>query len=59
MLCLSRYPNETIVIGDNIRITVLGNKGGQVRLGIEAPRGVTVNREEVHNRIKAAEPLPE
>ena len=50
MLVLSRKLAESIVINGNIRITVLGVKGGQVRLGIEAPPEATVDREEVHRR---------
>jgi carbon storage regulator len=48
VLVLSRKPNEAIVINDTVRVTVLGIKGDRVRLGIEAPRGVSVDREEVH-----------
>jgi carbon storage regulator len=47
MLVLSRKLNETITIGENIRITVVGNSGCQVRLGIEAPDDVKVLREEL------------
>lgn len=50
MLILSRRPGEAIQIGDRIRIVVLGLRGGQVRLGIEAPPEITVDREEVHRR---------
>jgi carbon storage regulator len=50
MLILSRRPNETLMIGDNVTVTVLGIKGTQVRLGITAPRDVVVDREEVHQR---------
>jgi carbon storage regulator len=50
MLVLSRKLNETIVINDSVRVTVVGVKGDRVRLGIEAPRDVTVDRGEVHER---------
>lgn len=52
MLILTRRVGETVVIGDNIEITVLGVKGGQVRLGVKAPRDVTVHREEIVERIR-------
>lgn len=51
MLCLSRYTQESICIGDDVKITILGVKGSQVRLGIEAPKHVAVHRSEVHLRI--------
>ncbi len=51
MLILSRRIGEKIVIGDNVTITVLGVKGNQVRVGIEAPRDVPVHREEIYQRI--------
>ncbi len=47
MLVLTRKAGEVITIGDNIQVRVLAIKGGQVRIGIEAPRQVSVNREEV------------
>ncbi len=47
MLILTRKTGETITIGDNIQIQVLGIKGGQVRIGVDAPREIAVNREEV------------
>ena len=50
MLVLSRKPNEAIVINDTVRVTVLGVKGDRVRLGIEAPRDMAVDRGEVHAR---------
>ncbi len=52
MLILTRKSGETITIGENIQIRILGVKGGQVRIGIDAPREISVNREEVHARIK-------
>lgn len=51
MLILTRAVGETIVIGDGLRVTVMGVKGGQVRIGVEAPRDVAVHREEVWLRI--------
>ncbi len=52
MLILTRSQGETICIGEDIRITVLGTKGGQVRLGIDAPQSVEVHREEIYQRIQ-------
>ena len=57
MLILTRNTNETIVIDENIRITIIDVKGAQVRLGIEAPKHVAVHREEIYERIKAGVPL--
>ena len=51
MLVLSRRMGETLVIADNIKLTVLGVSGGQVRLGIEAPRDISVHREEIYQKI--------
>jgi carbon storage regulator len=51
MLILTRRSGETICIGKNIRVTVLGVKGNQVRLGIDAPPDVGVHREEIAERI--------
>jgi len=53
MLILTRRPGESVKIGDKVTITVLGVKGGQVRLGFSAPANVTVHREEVYERIQA------
>jgi len=66
MLILTRRVGETLMIGDDVTITVLGVKGNQVRLGINAPRTVAVHREEIYKRIKGEqaagsgphEPLP-
>ena len=55
MLILSRKTNESIVIADNIVITVVEVRGDKVRLGIEAPKEVPVHRREVYDKIKAAE----
>ena len=54
MLVLSRRANESIVIGGDVVVTVLEVRGDQVRLGIEAPRHITVHREEVHAEIQRA-----
>ncbi len=53
MLILTRRPKETICIGDDVRVTVLGIKGDQVRIGIEAPDAVPIHREEIYDRIQA------
>lgn len=53
MLILTRKSGEMITIGDNIQIRILGVKGGQVRIGVDAPREVAVNREEVSERLQA------
>lgn len=50
MLILTRRVGESIVIGESIRITVLGVKGNHVRLGVQAPKDVPVDREEIHAR---------
>lgn len=55
MLVLSRKINETIIINDNIVITVVDIRGDKVRLGIEAPKDVPVHRQEVYDAIKRAE----
>jgi carbon storage regulator len=52
MLILTRRLNETLMIGNEITITVLGVKGSQVRLGVNAPKSVAVHREEVFDRIE-------
>ena len=55
MLVLSRKINETIIINDNIVVTVVDIRGDKVRLGIEAPKDVPVHRQEVYDAIKRAE----
>lgn len=52
MLVLSRKPNESVIIHDNIKITVLRVQGQQVTLGCEAPVELSVHREEIYNRIQ-------
>ena len=52
MLILTRRVGETVVIGDDITVTVLGVKGGQVRIGVNAPKEVAVHREEIYERVK-------
>jgi carbon storage regulator len=52
MLVLTRRPGEEIVIDDNIRITVVSVKGDRIRLGIEAPPHVVIDRSEIHERRK-------
>lgn len=52
MLVLSRKKDEKIVIGDNITLMVIEIRGDKVRLGIDAPRDVTVHREEIYDAIK-------
>ena len=52
MLILTRRMGESLMIGDNIKVTVLGIKGGQVRIGVDAPKQVSVHREEIYYRIQ-------
>lgn len=54
-LILTRKPGETIFLGDDTTITVLGVKGNQVRIAIDAPRNIAVHREEIYHRIKKEE----
>jgi carbon storage regulator len=51
MLILTRKVNETLMVGDDVSVTVLGIKGGQIRIGINAPREVGVHRQEVYEKI--------
>ena len=56
MLILTRRPGETLHIGDNITVTVLGSQGDQVRLGITAPDDVTIHRSEIYQQIGNVRP---
>ncbi|MDP9141444.1 MAG: carbon storage regulator CsrA [Pseudomonadota bacterium] len=62
MLILTRRVGETLMIGDGVEVTVLGVKGGQVRIGVQAPREVAVHREELVKRLRGeaqdAAPMP-
>ena len=55
MLILTRRVGETLNIGDNIQVTVLGVRGSQVRIGVNAPKDVAVHREEIFERIQDAD----
>ena len=52
MLILTRRVGETLMIGDEVSVTVLGIKGNQVRIGVNAPKDVSVHREEIYERIQ-------
>jgi carbon storage regulator len=54
MLILTRRPGESVKIGDEVTVTVLGINGNQLRLGFSAPRHIAVHREEIYERIQAA-----
>jgi carbon storage regulator len=52
VLILTRRVNETLMVGDEVTVTVLSVKGNQVRLGVNAPKDVAVHREEIYNRVQ-------
>ena len=56
MLILTRRVGETLMIGDDVSVTVLGVKGNQIRMGIDAPKEIPVNRLEIYERIQAGTP---
>lgn len=53
MLILNRYANQSIMIGNDIIVSILGVRGSQIRIGIEAPKGIAVHREEIYRKIQA------
>jgi carbon storage regulator len=55
MLILTRRVGESLMVGDNVTVTVLGVKGNQVRIGVNAPKEVAVHREEIYTRIHEGE----
>ncbi|MEZ5530145.1 MAG: carbon storage regulator CsrA [Porticoccaceae bacterium] len=59
MLILTRRVGETLIIGDDVSVTVLGVKGNQVRLGVNAPKDVSVHREEIYQWIQQEKGTPE
>ena len=59
MLILTRKPGESIIIADDIKVSVLGVEGRQVRIGIDAPQEISVHREEIYEKIQAEKILSE
>ena len=59
MLILTRRVGETLMIGDEVTVTVLGVKGNQVRIGVNAPKNVAVHREEIYQKIQTEDDIPE
>jgi carbon storage regulator len=59
MLILTRRVGETLVIGDDVTVTVLSVRGNQVRIGVNAPKTVTVHREEIYQRIQQEKDIPQ
>lgn len=58
MLILTRRVGESLIIGDDVVVNVLGVKGNQVRIGVDAPKDVSVHREEIYDRIQAEKDQP-
>ena len=58
MLILTRRVGESLMIGDDVTVTVLGVKGNQVRVGVDAPREVAVHRQEIYERLRAGQLPP-
>jgi carbon storage regulator len=56
MLILTRRVGETLIIGDDVEVTVLASKGNQIRIGVNAPKDVSVHREEIYQKIQSDGP---